>query len=70
MTKKLSIIASGLLLSSTMAFGADSIDEAFKNGSVSGVLTAYGISTDTGVGSTDGDSDTGYTTAALSATFT
>ena len=66
MTKKLSIIASGLLLSSTLAFGADSIDEAFKNGSVSGTLTAYGISTDTGVGSTDPDSDTGYATAALS----
>lgn len=64
--KKLSIIASGLLLSSTMAFAAETIDEAFKGGKVSGSLTAYGIATNTGTGSTTADSDVGYTTAGLS----
>ena len=32
MTKKLSIVLSGLLLSTTAAFSADSIDSAFKEG--------------------------------------
>lgn len=63
MTKKLSIIASGLLLSTSMAFAADSIDEAFKGGKVSGSLTAYGSTVDKG-----SDSDVGYGTAALSYT--
>ncbi|RXJ85916.1 Opr family porin [Arcobacter cloacae] len=41
-----SLVACGLILSSTMAFGADTIDAAFKEGKVSGSLSAYGISQD------------------------
>ncbi|MDZ7818947.1 MAG: hypothetical protein U5K55_10125 [Aliarcobacter sp.] len=40
--KTVSLITSGLILSSTMAFGADSIDSAFKEGKVSGGLALYG----------------------------
>jgi len=46
MNKKISLVTCGLLLSTSMAFGADSIDEAFKSGSVSGSLTAYGQKVD------------------------
>lgn len=55
MTKKLSIIASGLLLSTTMTFAADSIDNAFKSGTVSGSGTLYAIGTDGKGGSADTD---------------
>ncbi|GGD31581.1 hypothetical protein GCM10012288_01950 [Malaciobacter pacificus] len=61
--KKISLVACGLLLSSSMAFGANSIDEAFKSGTVSGTLTAYGLVHD-GKGG-EADSDGGYTNAAL-----
>ncbi len=44
--KKISLVACGLLLSSSMAFGADSIDDAFKSGTVSGDITLYGLQTD------------------------
>lgn len=37
-----SLVACGLILSSTMAFGADTIDAAFKEGKVSGSLGVYG----------------------------
>ena len=40
-SKKLSLIASGLILSSSLAFGADTIDAAFKDGKVSGSLIGY-----------------------------
>ena len=43
---KVSLVACGLLLSSSFAFGADSIDAAFKEGKVSGDITVYGIDTD------------------------
>jgi hypothetical protein len=46
-----------------MAFGANSIDEAFKSGTVSGTLTAYGLVHDGKGGELD--SDGGYTNAAL-----
>lgn len=41
-TQKISLAVCGLVLSSTMAFGADSIDAAFKEGKVSGSLGLYG----------------------------
>lgn len=65
--KTISLIASGLILSSTMAFGADSIDSAFKEGKVSGSLTAYGIAHDgKGLDSADkGDTNSGFGTASV-----
>jgi hypothetical protein len=44
--QKVSLVACGLLLSSSMAFAADSIESAFKTGTVSGDITAYGLSHD------------------------
>jgi hypothetical protein len=38
----ISLVACGLLLSSSMAFGADTIDSAFKNGKASGSVALYG----------------------------
>lgn len=35
----ISLVACGLILSSSMAFGADTIDAAFKEGKASGTLT-------------------------------
>lgn len=65
--KKISLVACGLLLSSTFAFAADSIDAAFKEGKVSGSLTAYGISHDgKGLPSADeGDADSAFGTINL-----
>ena len=40
--KKISLVACGVLLSSSMAFGANTIDSAFKEGKVSGSLALYG----------------------------
>ena len=37
-SKKLSLIASGLILSSSLAFGADTIDAAFKDGKIASSL--------------------------------
>jgi hypothetical protein len=67
--KKLSLITSGLLLSSTMLFGADSIDDAFKSGTISGGATLYGISKDAKGGTADSDDSfatfsLGYETAS------
>ncbi len=39
---KISLVVCGLVLSSSMAFAADSIDSAFKEGKVSGSLALYG----------------------------
>jgi len=55
MTKKLSIVVSGLLLSTSMAFAADSIDSAFKAGTVSGDITLYGSTADNKGGTADSD---------------
>lgn len=55
MTKKLSIVVSGLLLSTSMAFAADSIDSAFKTGTVSGDITLYGSTADNKGGTLDSD---------------
>ena len=54
MTKKISLITCGLLLTTNMAFAADSIDEAFKNGTVSGDITGYSLKEDKKGGTTDG----------------
>ena len=54
--KTVSLIASGLILSSTMAFGADTIDSAFKEGKVSGSLALYGEKYD----HKDGEKDSGF----------
>lgn len=66
--KKISLVACGLLLSSTMAFGADSIDEAFKSGTVSGALDVYYENTDPKNGDNTGFSagtvSLGYETAS------
>ena len=60
----LSLIASGLLLSSSIAFGADTIDAAFKDGKVSGTAIAYGTYTDNNPSSV-ADSNAGYGTINL-----
>lgn len=54
--KKVSLVACALLLSSSMAFGADTIDSAFKNGKVSGSLALYGEKHDL----KDGNLDSGF----------
>lgn len=54
MTKKISLITCGLLLTTNMAFAADSIDEAFKTGTVSGDITGYSLKQDNKGGTKDG----------------
>uniref|UniRef100_UPI004047E087 hypothetical protein n=1 Tax=Aliarcobacter sp. TaxID=2321116 RepID=UPI004047E087 len=44
--KTISLVASGLILSSSLSFGADSLESAFKEGTTSGSLTAYTIKSD------------------------
>ena len=51
--KKISAIASGLLLTSTLAFAGDTLDEAIKGGTVSGSLETYGIHTENKGGNPD-----------------
>lgn len=66
----ISLVACGLLLSSSMAFGADTIDSAFKEGKVSGSLGLYGEkydykggAEDTGFG--NGQATVGFETASF-----
>ena len=54
--KTVSLIASGLILSSTMALGADSIDSAFKEGKASGSIALYGQKID----AKNNNADSGY----------
>ena len=66
---KVSLVACGLLLTSSFAFGANTIDSAFKEGKVSGSLTAYGITTDNKSNTPDSDAafgtiNLGYETAS------
>lgn len=63
MTKKLSIVLSGLLLSTTAAFSADSIDSAFKEGQVSGSLMGYSKITEKSDTLTTGTVGLNYTTS-------
>ena len=61
----ISLVACGLLLSSSVAFGANTIDSAFKDGKVSGALTAYATSTD----NKDNNADSAFTSGAVSLAF-
>lgn len=53
--KKLSLVASALLLSSSVAFAAETLDAAVKGGTVSGDVTLY-----TGYSDVDGSDKDGY----------
>lgn len=64
-TQKISLAVCGLVLSSTMAFGADSIDAAFKEGKVSGSLNLYGVNQNNS-GST---ADSGFSSADIELGF-
>lgn len=61
----ISLVACGLLLSSSMAFGADTIDSAFKEGKVSGSLALYGAKYDLKDGGTDSGYGNGNATVAF-----
>ena len=61
----ISLVACGVLLSSSLAFGASTIDSAFKEGKVSGALSAYGISQD----NKGGTPDLAFTSGAISLAF-
>ena len=62
--KKISLVACGVLLSSSMAFGANTIDSAFKEGKVSGSLALYGQSIDN-----KSTSDEAFSSGAVSLAF-
>jgi hypothetical protein len=55
-----SLVACGVLLSSSVAFGASTVDEAFKEGKVSGSLALYGQKIDGKGLLDDGKGDSGY----------
>lgn len=55
-SKTISLVACGLLLSTSTTFGADTIDSAFKNGKVSGSVALYGEKHDY----KDGVKDSGF----------
>lgn len=63
---KISLVTCGVLLSSSMVFGADSIDSAFKEGKVSGSLNVYNETYSDGQdkGFTSGDIELGFETAS------
>ena len=63
--KTLSLVTSGLILSSTMAFSADSVDDAFKQGKASGGLAVYGVKTD----AKENNADSGYGNANATIAF-
>lgn len=67
--KKISLITSSLLLSSTLVFATDSIDQAFKEGKVEGSLNIYTVNNDNKGGNentafTSGDIELAYETAS------
>lgn len=61
----ISLVACGLLLSSSVAFGANTVDSAFKEGKVSGSLALYGAKYDL----KDNNADTGYSNANVTLGF-
>lgn len=67
--KKISLVACGLILSSSMVFGAETIDSAFKEGKVSGSLGLYGKHIDYNAGEKEGylngNATIGYETASF-----
>lgn len=62
---KISFVVCGLVLSSSMAFAADSIDSAFKEGKVSGSLGLYGEKHDFKDGAKDSGFGNGQATVAF-----
>ena len=62
--KTLSLAACGLLLSTSMAFGANTIDSAFKEGKVSGSVALYGEKHDNKNGNLDSGFGNGNATVA------
>jgi len=60
----ISLVACGLLLSSSMAFGADTIDSAFKGGKASGSVALYGQKHDNKNGNLDSGFGNGNATVA------
>ncbi len=56
----ISLVACGLLLSSSVALGTNTVDSAFKEGKVSGSLGLYGQKIDGKGDSTTGNGDSGY----------
>ncbi|WP_121627436.1 Opr family porin [Poseidonibacter antarcticus] len=65
MKKQLSLITSGLILSSSLAFGANSFEEALKSGTVNGSLEMYGIKTD----NKGGNKDTGFISGTVGLSY-
>ena len=61
----ISLVACGLILSSTMAFGADTIDAAFKEGKASGSLALYGEKYDNKENNADSGFGNGNATVAF-----
>lgn len=65
----ISLVACGVLLSSSLAFGASTIDSAFKEGKVSGSLALYGekhdIKGSDNSGFANGNATIGFETASL-----
>jgi len=61
----ISLVTCGLILSSTMSFGADSIDAAFKEGKASGSLALYGEKYDYKGGAKDTGFGNGNATVAF-----
>lgn len=61
----ISLVACGLLLSSSVAFGANTVDSAFKEGKVSGSLALYGAKYDL----KDNNADSGYSNANVTVGF-
>ncbi len=64
MIKKLSLITCGLVLSSSMAFGADSLESAIKGGKASGSLNAYSQKYNNEAGTQDSGFTNGNVTVA------
>lgn len=62
--KTISLVACGLLLSTSVAFGADTIDSAFKGGKASGSLALYGEKHDNKNGNPDSGFGNGNATVA------
>lgn len=66
----ISLVACGLILTSTMSLGAETIDSAFKEGKVSGSLALYGEKHDKTAGNLDsgfgnGNATIGYETGSF-----
>ena len=65
----ISLVACGVLLSSSLAFGASTIDSAFKEGKVSGALNIYAESTEFKGDASSGMGDPAYSSGSISLAF-